>query len=228
VEVLSPDTSSSIPPEVQQVLNEYSDVFDDPKTLPPHRFHDHTIPLIPNAITVNTKPYRYSPLHKDEIEKQVKELLQAGLIVPSVSPFASPVLLVQKKDGTWRFCIDYRKLNELTVKSRFPMSIIDEILDELVGTKYFTNLDMRSGYHQVRMHPSDEPKTAFKTHHGHYQFRVMPFGLTNAPATFRCRMNEILEPFLRKFVLVFLDDILIYSPTLDTHVQHVRQVLDKL
>jgi hypothetical protein len=133
---------------------------------------------------VNSKPYKYSPHHKDKIEKQVKQSLQAGLISQSYSPFASPVLLMLKKDGSWRFFIDYRKLNAITVKNSFPMPLIKEILDELAGTKYFIKLDMRLGYHQVRMKPEDEYKTAFKTHQGHYQFKVMPFGLTNAPATF--------------------------------------------
>jgi hypothetical protein len=143
--------------------------------------YDHQIPLVPNATPVNARPYKYSPHHKNEIERQVKELLTAGLITRSSSPFASPVLLVLKKDGNWRLCVDYRKLNAITVKNRFPMPLIDEILDELAGTKCFTKLDMRSGYHQVRMKEEDEYKTAFKTHQEHYQFKVMPFGLTNAP-----------------------------------------------
>jgi hypothetical protein len=123
-------------------------------------------------------------LHKDEIEKQVRTLLQNGLIVPSSSPFASPVLLVQKKDEPWRFCVDYKRLNSITIKNKFPMPLIDEILDELAGSKFFSKLDFSAGFHQIRMTPEDELKTTFKTHHGHYQFKVMPFGFSSALATF--------------------------------------------
>jgi hypothetical protein len=167
-------------------------------------------------------------MHKDEIERQVKQLLHSGLISLSTSPFASLVLLVQKKDGTWRFCVDYRKLNSLTVKNIFPMPLIDEILDELHGSKYFSRLDFKSGFHQIRMDPADEYKTTFKNHHGHYQFKVMSFVLTSAPATFQCTMNSILEPFLRKFIIVFMDDILVYSGSLSDHAQHLKQVLTQL
>ena len=227
-----PATHKSVPvaanEEVQLLLHQYADVFQDPQTLPPPRSYDHAIPLLPDGVPFNSRPYHYSPQHKTEIENQVKQLLEKGLITHSHSPYASPVLLVKKKDGSWRFCIDYRKLNSLTIKNKFPMPIIEEILDELQGSKVFTKLDMRSGYHQVRMLSADEEKTAFKTNQGHYQFKVMPFGLTNAPATFQCIMNEVLQPFLRQFVLVFLDDILIYSKSLEDHLQHLQQVLETL
>lgn len=189
--------------------------------------YDHAIPLLPNSIPVNSRPYRYSA-HKDEIEKQVQELLTSGLITPSTKPFAWPMLLVQKKDGSWRFCVDYRKLNSMIVKNKFPLLVINEILDELYGAKYFTTLDMKADYHQVRMRSEDEYKIAFKTHQGHYQFKVMPFGLTNAPTTFQCLMNTILQPHLRKCVLMFLDDILVYTQDLQSHITHLKSVLTLL
>jgi hypothetical protein len=192
------------------LLSEFDDVFNDPKQLPPRRALDHAITFEATAGPVNARPYCYSPSQKDEIERQVAEMLEASIITASMSPFASPVLLLKNKDGTWRFFIDYRRLNTLTVKNKFPLPDVDELLDELAGTKYFSKLDLRAGYRQIRMRPDDEEKIAFKTHHGHFQFRVMPFGLTNAPTTFQCVMNSVFAPFLRKFVIVFLDDILVY------------------
>lgn len=216
------ETDDEIPQPILQLLSQFNHLFAEPQGLPPPRAFDHAIPLLPGMQLVNLRPYRYNPAQKDEIEKQVTEMLNQGIIQPSTSPFSSPVLLVQKKDKTWCFYVDYRQLNATTVKNRYPLPIIDELLDELAGSQWFTSLDLREGYHQIRMRPEDEHKTTFRTHHGYFEFRVMSYGLTSAPSTFQGLMNTILAPLLRKGVLVFIDDILIYSANLHNHEKTLR------
>lgn len=211
--------------EIEKLTKAYDDIFTEPTSLPPFRSnHNHKIVLKEGSDPVNQRPYRYALQQKDEIDKMVQELLKSGTVQPSSSPYASPVVLVKKKDNTWRLCVDYRKLNNMTIKDRFPIPLIEDLMDELGGSKVYSKIDLRAGYHQVRMEESDIHKTAFRTHNGHFEYLVMPFGLTNAPATFQSLMNHVFRDYLRKFVLIFFDDILIYSSSEEEHIRHLEAV----
>lgn len=182
-------------PDIATILQSYSVVFNEPKSLPPKRQFDHHIPLEPDAKPVNVRPYRFPHFQKIKIERQVQQMLESGIVRPSTSPYSSLVLLVKKKDGTWRLCTDYRALNAITLKDRFPIPTVDELLDELGGAKYFSKIDLHSGFHQIRMAEEDIHKTTFRTHCGHFEYLVLPFGLSNAPSTFQATMNTIFRPY---------------------------------
>ncbi|KAI3805555.1 hypothetical protein L1987_28049 [Smallanthus sonchifolius] len=196
--------------------------------LPPVRQVEFRIDFVPGANPVAKAPYRLAPSKMQELASQLQELSDKGFIRPSHSPWGAPVLFVKKKDGSFRICIDYRELNKLTIKNRYHLPRIYDLFDQLQGSTYFSKIDLRSGYHQLRVQEEDIPKTVFRTRYDHYEFMVIPFGLTNAPAVFMDPMNRVCKPYLDKFVIVFIDDILIYSKNKSDHEQHLKLVLDLL
>ncbi|GBG66294.1 hypothetical protein CBR_g57893 [Chara braunii] len=218
---------SSTDPTIAKLLEEFKDLTESPTGVV-SRPIQHRIEIEPGSRTPKGAVYRMSPRELEELRKQLDDLLEKGWIGPSSSPFGAPVLFVPKKEGELRMCIDYRGLNAITVKNVEPLPRIDDLLDRVQGCKYFSKIDLKSGYHQIEVHPDDQYKTAFRTRYGHYEFIVMPFGLTNAPATFQRCMNDLFRPWLDKFVVVYLDDILVFSRTLQEHRGHPRQVLEKL
>ena len=211
------------------VVREFPDVF--PEELPgiPHeREVDLAIEIVPGTIPMSRAPYRMAPTELKELKSQLQELLDKGFIRPSVSPWGAPVLFVKKKDGTLQMCIDYRQINKVSVKNKYPLPRIKDLFDQLKGAGVFSKIDLRSGYYQLRVKDEDVPKTAFRTRYGHYEFLVMPFGLTNAPAAFMDLMNRVFRPYVDQFVVVFIDDILVYSKDAQEHEQHLRIVLETL
>ena len=193
-------------------MNEFQDVFPvELPGLPPDRDVEFTIELLPGTAPISVTPYRMDPIELRELKTQLQELLEKGYIRPSISPWGAPILFVKKKDGTLRLCIDYRQLNRVTIKNKYPLPRVDDLFDQLQGVRVFSKIDLRSEYHQLRIANADVPKTAFRTRYGHYEFLVMPFGLTNAPAVFMDLMNKVFQPYLDKFVIVFIDDMLVYS-----------------
>ena len=211
------------------VVSEFDDVFpEELPSLPPVRQVEFRIDLVTGSAPVAKAPYRLAPPEMKELQNQLLDLKEKGFIRPSSSPWGAPVLFVKKKDGSQRMCIDYRELNKLTIKNRYPLPRIDDLFDQLQGAAWFSKIDLRSGYHQMRVREEDIEKTAFRTRYGHYEFVVMPFGLTNAPAAFMDLMNRVCSPMLDRSVIVFIDDILVYSKTEQEHEQHLREILEIL
>ncbi|GJS92621.1 putative reverse transcriptase domain-containing protein [Tanacetum coccineum] len=211
------------------VVREFLEVFpEDLPGLPPVRQVEFEIDLIPGATPVARAPYRLYPLEMQELSIQLQELADRGFIRPSTSPWGTPVLFIKKKDGSFRMCIDYQELNKLTLKNRYPLPRINDLFDQLQDSSVYSKIDLRPGYHQLRVRDEDIPKTTFRTRYGHYEFQVMPFGLTNAPAVFMDLMNHVCKPYLDKFVIVFIDDILIYSRNKEEHANHLRIILELL
>jgi hypothetical protein len=212
------------PAEVKGMLDEILDIIVNelPNALPHVRSISHHIDLILGESLPNKETYRFNPQENEEIKKQVQELLDKGLVKESLSPCFVPTMLSPKKDGGWCMCTDSREINKITISYIFPLPRIDDLMDCLSGAKYFSKIDLKSGYHQIRIREGDEWKTTFKTNNGLYEWLVMPFGLTNAPSTFMRLMNEVLKEFIGNFVIVYLDDILIYNQTKEEHLGHIK------
>jgi hypothetical protein len=210
------------------VVQEYPDVFsEDLPGMPPYRDIKFITELLPGTPPISKRSYRMPKNELVELKKQMAELQAKGFIRPSSSPWGAPVMFVEKKDGTQRICVDYRSLNEVTIKNKYPLPRIEDLFDQMKGTSVFSKIDLRSGYHQLKIQESDIPKTAFRTRYGLYEYTVISFGLTNAPAYFMYLMNKVFMEYLDKFVVVFIDDILIFSKT-EGHENHLRLVLEKL
>ena len=215
--------------DLPQVVCVYVDVFpDELPGLPPQRVVDFGIELHPGISPISMTPHRMAPVKLQELRVQLQELLDKGFSIPSTSPWGAPVLFTKKKDKTLRLCIDYQQLNRVMIKNRYPLPRIDDFFDQLRGARVYSKIDLRTGYHQLRVRETDIPKTAFRTRYGHYEFTVMPFGLTNAPAALMDLMHRIFQPYLDQFVVVFVDDILIYSQSEWEHEYHLRIVLQLL
>ena len=212
-----------------RVVCEYEDIFpNELPGLPPPRDVDFFIELYPGTSPISMTSHRMAPVELWELKVQIQELLGKGFIRPNTSPWGAPVLFVKKKDKTLRLCIDYRQLNRVTVKNRYPLPRIDDLFDQLRGERVYSKIDLRTGYHQLRVREADIPKTAFRTRYRHFEFTVMPFGLTNAPTAFISLMNRVFQPYLDQFVVVFVDDILIYSQSEVEHEDHLRIILQLL
>ena len=217
---------ANVPVEYHDLAELFSE--DKARELPPHRPYDHRISLEPGTTPPFGPIYSMSPLELEALKKYCEENLKKGFIRHSQSPCASPILFVKKLDGTLRLCVDYRGLNKITIKNRYPLPLIGELLDRISKAKYFTKFDVRDGYHRLRMAEGEEWKTAFRCRYGLFEYTVMPFGLCNAPGTFQHYMNDTFREFLDQFLIVYLDDLLIYSETLEEHKKHVRLVMEKL
>ena len=216
-------------PSVSDIPTVSDDVFlEELSGLPPHREIEFAIDVVPGSTPTSIIPYRMALLDLKELKFQLQELLEKGFIRPSVSPWGAPVLFVKKKDGTLRLCIDYRQLNKLTVKNKYLLPRIDDLFDQLKGASIFLKINLRSGYHQLRIKDVDVHKTTFRTRYRHYEFLVMPFGLTNAPTAFMDLMNHVFRLYVDQFVVVFIDDIFVYSKDQENHDTHLQVVLETL